>query len=172
MRSIALRFVDKVVFGLLFAAGFFLLVSLILFNFGSSLAFYLLSTVMLLSAFGVVLVRDIIRSAFLLALCFMCVGGLYVTLQADFLAAAQILIYTGAVSILFVFGIMLTRKGGKLFPQYSQDFKTLAAIFVFLGLLVLVGQAILRGQWKLEGSTTAGDINTVIRIGELFFQHY
>lgn len=166
------RFVDKVVFGLLFAAGFLLLVSLVLFNFGASLAFYLLSGTMLISAAGVVLVRDVIRSVFLLALCFICVGGLYVTLQADFLAAAQILIYAGAVSILFVFGIMLIRKGGETFPQYSADFKSLAAIFVFLGFLVLVGQAIFRGQWKLEGSTTSEEINTVARIGELFFQQY
>jgi NADH:ubiquinone oxidoreductase subunit 6 (subunit J) len=167
-----LRFADKLVFGLLFAAGFLLLVSLVLFNFGSVLAFYLLSSTMIFSAAGVVLVRDVIRSAFLLALSFLCMGGLYVTLHADFLAAAQILIYAGAVSILFVFGIMLTRKGGKGFPEYSVDFKFFAFIFVFLGVLVLMGQAIFRGQWRIEGSTTPADINTVARIGELFFNQY
>ena len=166
------RFADKVVFGLLFAAGFLLLVALTLFTFGSTFAFYLLSLIMLASAIGVVLVRDVIRSAFLLALSFICMGGLYVTLQADFLAAAQILIYAGAVSILFVFGIMLLRKGGENFPEYSSDFKGLAAIFVFLGFLVLAVQTIFKGQWHLEGSSTPADINTVSQIGKLFFSQY
>jgi len=166
------RFADKVVFGLLFAAGFLLLAALALFAFGSAFAFYLLSLVMLLSAIGVVLVRDVIRSAFLLALSFVCLAGLYVTLKADFLAAAQILIYAGAVSILFVFGIMLLRKGGENFPEYSSDFKGLAAIFVFLGFFVLAVQAVFKGHWQLEGGTTTPDINTVTQIGQLFFSQY
>ncbi|PIQ24756.1 NADH:ubiquinone oxidoreductase subunit J [bacterium (Candidatus Blackallbacteria) CG17_big_fil_post_rev_8_21_14_2_50_48_46] len=166
------RFADKIVFGLLFAAGFLLLTSLVLFNFGTTLAFYLLSITLLASATGVVLLRDVIRSAFLLALSFLCVGGLYVTLHADFLAAAQILIYAGAVSILFVFGIMLIRNGGKNLQEYGADFRGLAGIFVFLGLFSLLAQTVWKGQWHLEGSTTPADLNTVAEIGKLFFNQY
>jgi NAD(P)H-quinone oxidoreductase subunit 6 len=166
-----LRFADKLVFGLIFAAGLLLLSGLVFFNYGSVLAFYLLATTMIVSASGVILVRDIIRSAFLLALSFLCMGGLYVILHADFLAAAQILIYAGAVSILFVFGIMLTRKGGKDFPDYSFDFKSLSFVFV-LCIFVFLGQTNFRGQWHIEGSTTPAELNTAARIGELFFSQY
>lgn len=167
-----LRFADKVVFGLLFMAAFLLLVSIVLFHQGSLLAFYLLSGTMLLSAIGMVVIRDVIRSAFLLALCFLCMGGLYVTLNASFLAAAQILIYAGAVAILFVFGIMLTRKAGSDFPEHSSEFKSMSFIFVTFGLLFLLARGLWAGQWKVSGTQMAPDINSVSEIGKLFFGPY
>lgn len=139
-----LRFADKLVFGLLFSAAFLLLISLLFFNFGEAVAFYVLTTIMLFSASGVVLVRDVIRSAFLLALCFLCLGGLYVVLNASFLAAAQILIYAGAVAILFVFGIMLTRRSEKEMPSDDVvDTKLIALLFGCLGVMVILNVAVL-----------------------------
>jgi len=167
-----LRFADKVVFGLLFTAAFLLLVSLLLFNQGGLLAFYLLSSTMIASALGMVLIRDVIRSAFLLALSFLCLGGLYVTLNAGFLAAAQILIYAGAVAILFVFGIMLTRKGGADFPEHSSEFRYLAGIFITFGLLFLLVRGLWSGSWKLSATPASADTNTVATIGKLFFGPY
>lgn len=167
-----LRFADKVVFGLLFAAAFLLLASLLLFNQGTTLAFYILSITMVSSAVGMVVIRDVIRSAFLLALCFLCLGGLYVTLNASFLAAAQILIYAGAVAILFVFGIMLTRNAGADFPEHSQEFKSLSFIFVTFGFLFLIARGLWSGNWKLAGTPASADTNTVAEIGKLFFSTY
>lgn len=167
-----LRFADKVVFGLLFAAAFLLLVSLILFNQGTTLAFYVLSTTMIASAIGMVVIRDVIRSAFLLALSFLSLGGLYVTLNASFLAAAQILIYAGAVAILFVFGVMLTRNAGADFPEHSSEFKSLSFIFVTFGLLFLLFRALLTGNWKLSNTPSSADLNTVAEIGKQFFGPY
>lgn len=165
-----LRFADKLVFGLLFSAAFLLLISLLLFNYGEALAFYVLSTTMLLSAAGMVLVRDLIRSAFLLALCFLCLGGLYVVLNAGFLAAAQILIYAGAVAILFVFGVMLT--GRQNVAEHEFDFKFLTLIFVALGLFALLARGLWNGTWNLAIEPSNADLNTVARIGELFFRQY
>jgi NAD(P)H-quinone oxidoreductase subunit 6 len=170
--SMTLRFADKVVFGLLFAAAFLLIVSLLLFNQGAVLAFYLLSSTMIASAIGMVVIRDVIRSAFLLALSFLCMGGLYVTLNASFLAAAQILIYAGAVAILFVFGVMLTRNAGADFPEHSSEFKSLSFIFVTFGLFFLLARALWSGSWKLAGTPAQADLNTVAKIGELFFGPY
>ena len=167
-----LRFADKVVFGLLFAAAFLLLVSLLLFNQGITLAFYLLSVTMIASAIGMVVIRDVIRSAFLLALTFLCLGGLFVTLNASFLAAAQILIYAGAVAIIFVFGIMLTRKGGAEFAEHSSEFKSLSFIFITFGLFFLLFRALWGGSWKLSDTPAAADLNTVAEIGRLFFGPY
>ena len=60
-------------------------------------------------AVGVVLVRDLFRAALLLALVFVTVAGFFVLMSAEFLATVQVLIYVGAISILFVFAVMLTR---------------------------------------------------------------
>lgn len=167
-----LRFADKVVFGLLFAAAFLLLVSLVLFSQGATLAFYLLALTMCASAVGMVLIRDVIRSAFLLALCFLCMGGLYVTLNASFLAAAQILIYAGAVAILFVFGIMLTRKAGADFPEHTSEFKSLSFIFISFGLFFLLARGLWSGSWKLAATPATAEIDTVAAIGKQFFGAY
>ncbi len=71
--------------------------------------FWVLSVVAIAGAVGVVLVRDLFRAALLLALVFVTVAGFFVLMSAEFLATVQVLIYVGAISILFVFAVMLTR---------------------------------------------------------------
>jgi len=61
------------------------------------------------AALGVVLIRDLFRAALLLVLVFVSVAGFYVMLNAEFLAVVQVLIYVGAISILIIFAVMLTR---------------------------------------------------------------
>ena len=73
-------------------------------------AFWFLSAVAIGSALGVVLVKDLFRSALLLAVLFVTVAGFFVLLSAEFLAVVQVLIYVGAISVLFIFAIMLTRN--------------------------------------------------------------
>lgn len=166
------RFADKLVFGLLFSAAFLLLISLLLFNFGHILAFYVLALTMVLSGAGMVLVKDVIRSAFLLALCFLSLGGLYVVLNAPFLAAAQILIYAGAVAILFVFGVMLTRRGGVEIPEHHPEFRYITFIFVTLGLFLVLVQGVWLGTWKLAAEPSTAAVDTVAEIGKQFFGTY
>ena len=77
-----------------------------------SLMFYLISGLTLLSAVAAMTMRNLVHAALLLALSFVSVAGIYVLLHADFLAAVQVLIYGGAIPVLIVFGIMLTRTPG------------------------------------------------------------
>ena len=77
---------------------------------GLAIAFWILAVVGILAALGVVLLRNVFRAALSLILCFLAVAGLYVTLSADFLAAVQILIYVGAISVLIILAIMMTRE--------------------------------------------------------------
>lgn len=72
-------------------------------------AFWVLSIVAIGAALGVVLIRDLFRAALLLALVFFTVAAFFVLLSAEFLAVVQVLIYVGAISILFIFAVMLTR---------------------------------------------------------------
>ena len=71
--------------------------------------FWVLSVVAVGAALGVVLVRDLFRAALLLALVFVAVAGFFVLLSAEFLATVQVLIYVGAISVLFIFAVMLTQ---------------------------------------------------------------
>ena len=75
-----------------------------------SIAFYALALVTVLSAVGVVFKKNILHSALLLAVCFIGVGGIYVLLHADFLAAVQILVYSGAVAVIITLAVMLTKR--------------------------------------------------------------
>lgn len=73
-------------------------------------SFYLLSGLTCLFALMVVTSRNVFHSAIYLAFTLIGVAGIYLFLDAEFLAAAQILIYVGAIVTLFVFSVMLTTK--------------------------------------------------------------
>jgi NADH-quinone oxidoreductase subunit J len=72
--------------------------------------FIIISAVTLLAAVVVVTDRNLFRSAIALMASFLGVAGLYITLDAGFLAVAQIIVYIGAISILIIFAIMMTRR--------------------------------------------------------------
>ena len=90
------------------------------------------------AALGVVLVRDLFRAALLLILVFVTVAGFFVMLNAEFLAVVQVLIYAGAISILIIFAVMLTRdvRQGNLPNRLQIPAVVLAALL--LSALVVV----------------------------------
>lgn len=77
---------------------------------GLSIAFWLLAIASVGSALAVVLLKNVFRAALLLISCFFAIAGLFVTLGADFLAMVQILVYVGAIAVLLLLAIMLTRE--------------------------------------------------------------
>lgn len=72
--------------------------------------FFLVNLGLILGSLGVVLLTDMIYSAFLLGFVFACISLLYLLLDSDFIAAAQILIYVGAINISILFAVMLIKK--------------------------------------------------------------
>ena len=72
--------------------------------------FWVLAVASVLAALGVVLLKDIFRAALLLVVVFLAVAGFFVMMNAEFLAVIQVLIYAGAIAILIIFAIMLTRE--------------------------------------------------------------
>lgn len=106
----------------------------------------LLDVGIVLGALGVVFLRKVIYSALLLGLVFVCVALWYLILNADFLAAAQVLIYVGAVNVLIVFAIMLVNK-----PEAETNKEWKIGDFlsggVFLGLFVFLGNMIITTSW-------------------------
>ena len=102
--------------------------------------FWILTVMAVGGALGVVLVPDLFRAALLLVLVFLSVAGFFVLLSAEFLAVVQVLIYVGAIAILIIFAVMLTRdvQRGNL-PNRLQ---IPAAVFASLLLVSLVTVAV------------------------------
>ncbi|MGB8702875.1 MAG: NADH-quinone oxidoreductase subunit J, partial [Thermosynechococcaceae cyanobacterium] len=73
-------------------------------------SYIILAVMMLGAALGVVLFDKIVYSAFLLGGVFISIAGLYILQNADFVSAAQVLIYVGAINVLILFAIMLVNK--------------------------------------------------------------
>jgi NADH-quinone oxidoreductase subunit J len=101
-------------------------------------AFWVLATVIVGAALAVVLQRNIFRAALFLVLCFFTVAGIYVILSADFLAGAQVLIYVGAIGVLIIFAIMLTRETQRGSPSGRLRLPALLVGLLFLATMVFV----------------------------------
>ena len=119
--------------------------------------FWVLSAAAIGAALGVVLVKDLFRAALLLVVVFIAVAGLFVMLSAEFLAVVQVLIYAGAIAILIIFAVMLTRdvQQGNL----ANRIQIPAAILSVLLLAVLVWTAT-QTPWDLvqEGNQPVVDL--------------
>ncbi len=100
--------------------------------------FWLLAVVSVGAALAVVLLRDVFRAALFMVLCFFAIAIIYVTLNADFLAAVQVLIYIGAISVLLIFAILLTRGVQQGSPFNRLKFPALVTVGLLLLVLVLV----------------------------------
>ena len=98
--------------------------------------FYLLAAIAVVSAIAVIVVRDIFRAALCLILLFMTVAGIYLLLHADFLAIVQILVYVGAISILIIVAIMLTRDARQGQPLGNLKYPAFAVAVLLLGVVV------------------------------------
>jgi NADH-quinone oxidoreductase subunit J len=120
--------------------------------------FIVISAVMLISAILVVTTRSLFRAALWLVLTFFGIAGLFILLHAEFLAVAQVLIYVGAISILIIFAIMLSR--GVMDPDARRfnDQWGLAAGFAAI-FFVLLSAILTRVPWQLTTAQppTAGD---------------
>lgn len=103
---------------------------------GLAIAFWILAIVGVAAALAVVLLRNIFRAALALILCFLTIAGLYVTLSADFLAAVQVLIYVGAIAILIILAIMLTRELQQGGLTNKLQIPVLVVVVLLLGALI------------------------------------
>ncbi len=116
---------------------------------GLVIAFWILAITAVVAALGVVLLRNVFRTAISLVLCFLAVAGLYITLSADFLAAVQILVYVGAISVLIILAIMMTREVQQGSPYNRLKAPAFLVALAFLGVLVY---ALLNTHWTISSA--------------------
>jgi NADH-quinone oxidoreductase subunit J len=103
---------------------------------GLDIAFWVLAVVGVSSALAVVLLNNVFRAALTLVLCFLAIAGIFITLSADFLAAVQILIYVGGISILIILAVMLTRDVQHGSPSNRLKFPACLVAALLLGVMV------------------------------------
>jgi NADH-quinone oxidoreductase subunit J len=99
--------------------------------------FGILAAVALAAGVGVIAQRSAVRSALFLLVNFCCLAGLYILLNAQFVAAVQVIVYAGAVVVLFLFVVMLLGMEGAEEAPDPRRYQWIAA--VLLGVLLLVG---------------------------------
>lgn len=133
--------------------------------------FYFLSFLAVLSALLVVSAKNPVHSVLYLILTFFAIAGHYILLNAQFLAVVHIIVYAGAIMVLFLFTIMLLNLNKDTEPQKSNYIKFAGMLAGGLLLLVLVA------GFKEVGSTTAmvvkdNSIGLVENLGKVLFRDF
>ena len=123
-------------------------------------AFAVIAAVGSISAIAVVTARNVVHAALYLVVALLSVGATFLLLGAEFAGWVQILIYVGAIVILFLFGLMLTKApiGRDTLDNNRRWLGALVAIGVFAGLVFLIQEAFPfdSEQFEVFRSTTAG----------------
>lgn len=128
-----------------------------------TIVFLIISFVTLGAALVVVITNNLFHSALYLMLSFVGVAGFYILLEAPFLAAVQILVYVGAIAVLIVFAIMLTRHlmAEDLVQRNAQwGWSVVGAALLFLALATIL----VRVNWPIIEETISPD--TITRLGK------
>jgi NADH-quinone oxidoreductase subunit J len=137
--------------------------------------FVLLAPVAVLAALGMVLNRNAVYSALLLVLNFFCLAVFYVLLEAQFLAAVQVIVYAGAIMVLFLFVLMLLGVGNEdVLRETIRGQRPAAAVLAVL-LLAGVGAAVVAGALGGGGQGSLAAVNAggnVQAVGRLLFTRY
>jgi NADH-quinone oxidoreductase subunit J len=130
--------------------------------------FWPIAFLILAFAIGVVHSKNIIHSALSMIVTFIGIAVVFILLEADFLALAQILIYAGAISILIVFAIMLTRK---IEMKNSNTFNKLrwTGLIFCSGFFVIIARLILVSKFTYKNLNIE---NTIDAIADGFFGNY
>ena len=107
---------------------------------GSTIIFYLLATLTLVSASLAVITRHIFRAAIFLLFSLIGIAGLYFWMQYEFVAAVQIVVYVGGITVLIIFSIFLTQQAGDLLPKQKISRQIFSALAVFCGFALTMVQ--------------------------------
>ena len=136
------------------------------------ICFSILSLIIIIGSLGVVLLESIVYSAFLLGGVFMSVAGLYLLLNASFVAAAQVLVYVGAINVLILFAIMLVNKKEDLKPIKYLNSRRIISTTICITLLSLLLRVDLSNTWVIANPKSSIGEESTVRIGEHLFSDY
>ena len=142
---------------------------------GETVVFWVLGPIALAGALGMVLSRNAIHSALWLVTTMLSFGVFYVVQEAPFLGAVQIIVYTGAIMILFLFVLMLVGRDSSDSVVETLRGQRVAAIILGVGFAGLVGAGIARATQDLPVAgleAAQGEGGNIPAIAELIFTKY
>jgi len=141
-----------------------------------ALFFYLFAGICIASAFMVVAARNPVYSVLFLILAFVNAAGLFLLLGAEFLAMILVVVYVGAVAVLFLFVVMMLDVD---FTQLRQGFLDYLPIGALIGLIFLVELVLVLGAWAIGpgipavvAAPTPADITNTEALGRLLYTRY
>ncbi len=129
---------------------------------GSTIIFYLLAAFTLVNAVLAVTTRHIFRAAIFLLFTLIGVAGFYFWMQYDFIAAVQIIVYVGGITVLIIFSIFLTQQAGDLLPKQKIGRQVFAAMAAFCGFALTMLQVY---QHSFTGNSSQPVQPSVVNIG-------
>ncbi len=139
------------------------------------LLFYLFGGIALLAAVNVVALRRVFYSAISLIVCLCALSGLYMLLAAPFIATVQVIVYAGAIMVLFLFVIMLldpfsgsAGRDKKAYLKYAAIILGIAALSLLFPVLSTYSLA----KTPRSAEFVAGGVGTVAHLGQVLFSEY
>jgi NADH-quinone oxidoreductase subunit J len=130
---------------------------------GSTIIFYMLAALTLVSGALAVTTRQIFRAAIFLLFSLIGIAGLYFWMQYDFVAAVQIVVYVGGITVLIIFSIFLTQQAGDLLPRQKTGRQVFSALAAFCGFALTMLQLY---QYSFKNTTAQPVLPTVSNIGD------
>jgi NADH-quinone oxidoreductase subunit J len=133
--------------------------------------FFVLAAMAILGAISLIVQRHPIHSALSLIVVMIALAGLYLLMGAEFVAAVQIIVYGGAIMVLFVFVIMLLNAGVEERTNFSK-LAGLAGLPLTIALMGLLAAAVARSTDRVQAPTTTGAVAPTKALAGLLFQDF
>lgn len=131
--------------------------------------FFVFAVLILVPVLYLLFTKNIVRAAFAFGLSLLGLAGLFVTLDAAFMAIVQVLIYAGGVLVLLLFGVMLS-KSNRTKGIFTGQHYVVVGLVMGSGLLLILGSVYIRGFQLAEPATSSTDLT--FRIGvQLLTEH-
>ncbi len=131
---------------------------------GSTIIFYMLATLTLVSGVLAVSTRQIFRAAIFLLFSLIGVAGLYFWMQYEFIAAVQIVVYVGGITVLIIFSIFLTQQAGEKMPKQKTGRQIFSALAAFCGFALIMIQ-LFQHTFTFTGTSEQAIEPGVVNIG-------
>ncbi len=135
----------------------------------ASIIFYFVAALIIFTALKMVLSKNLVHSTLFMAATFFGIAIIYILLNADYLAIVQIMVYVGAISILFVFGVMLTKRSSMEESNQFNKYKV-SGIIVAASLFIVFTLTIF--AMKVVPSEVAGVDSSISAIASLLLNDY
>lgn len=137
--------------------------------------FYMFAGLAVISALGVVLASNTMHSVMFLIFCFFNAAGLFFMLDAEFIGIILILVYVGAVMVLFVFVVMMLEVNFARLREGMLQYLPLGgiiALILFIEIIAATGSGVFSAQGIPDPGHAAQSVNNTVEIGKLLYTKY